>query len=182
MRHTARWIAVGVAVLLVALVVVFATQVGSDPRAAARQSELAGRDVPEFRVTTLDGTRLTEADLAGRTTIVNFWNTWCIPCREEAPALQKFYGRHADDPTFQMIGIVRDDTRRAVERWVENRGDAWTIAMDPGGNAALAFGTRGQPETFAVGPDGLVVGYQFGPASVGDLETLLLAARGRVTP
>ena len=182
MRHPARWVAVGVAVFLVALVVVFATQVGGDPREDARRSALAGRDVPEFRVRALDGTRLTQADLAGRTTIVNFWNTWCIPCREEAPALQKFFARHADDPTFQMIGIVRDDTRRAVERWVENRGDAWTIAMDPDGNAALAFGTRGQPETFAVSPDGLVVGYQFGPASVEDLETLLLAARGRVGP
>jgi hypothetical protein len=50
--------------------------------------------------------------------------------------------------------------------------------MDPGGDAALAFGTRGQPETFAISPDGLIVGYQFGPSSVDDLDTLLAAARG----
>jgi cytochrome c biogenesis protein CcmG/thiol:disulfide interchange protein DsbE len=178
MKHPARWIGGGIAVVLVGFAVVFATQIGNDPRADANQSHLAGKDAPTFRVTTLDGEELTEADLIGKATIVNFWNTWCIPCRQEAPDLQRFYARHADDPDFQMIGIVRDDSRRAVERWVENRGDDWTIAMDPGGNAALAFGTRGQPETFAIGPDGLVVGYQFGPSSVEDLETLLTAARG----
>lgn len=178
MKHPARWIAVGIGVVIVAFSVVLATQVGNDPRADAKKSQLAGRDAPEFEVTTLDGQTVTETDLAGKATIVNFWNTWCIPCREEAPALTKFYERHADDPDFVMLGIVRDDTRAAVERWVRNRGDEWTIVTDPGGNAALAFGTRGQPETFAISPDGLVVGYQFGPSSVADLETLLAAARG----
>lgn len=178
MKHPARWIAGGIAVLLVAVAVAFATQIGSDPRADANKSHLAGKDVPDFRITTLDGQELTEADLAGKATIVNFWNTWCIPCRQEAADLEKFYAKHADDADFQMVGVVRDDTKAAVKRWVANRGDAWTIAMDPGGNAALAFGTRGQPETFAISPDGLVVGYQFGPASVDDLDTLLAAARG----
>lgn len=178
MKHPARWIAGGAAVVLVALAVVLATQVGSDPRSDASKSHLAGKDVPEFRVTTLDGQEVTQADLAGKAVIVNFWNTWCIPCRQEAPALERFYADHAADDDFVMLGIVRDDSRSAVEKWVDNRGDDWTIAMDPGGNAALAFGTRGQPETFAISPDGLVVAYQLGPASVADLETMLSAARG----
>ena len=178
MKHPARWIASVAALAIVALAVVLATQVGNDPRADSTTSRLAGKDAPRFRVTTLDGEQLTRADLAGKATIVNFWNTWCIPCREEASSLQEFYERHADDADFQMIGIVRDDTRSAVQRWVRNRGDEWTIAMDPGGKAALAFGTRGQPETFAISPDGLIVGYKFGPSSVRDLEALLVAARG----
>ena len=182
MRHPARWIAGGVAVVLVALGIVLATQVGNDPRRDASTSQLAGKDVPDFRVVTLDGEKVTDTDLAGKATIVNFWNTWCIPCREEAPDLQKFFARHADDPTFQMLGIVRDDNRSAVEKWVKNRGDDWTIAMDPDGKSALAFGTRGQPETFAVSPDGLIVGYQLGPSSVEDLEALLTAARGGAGP
>ncbi len=178
MKHPARWVAGGVGVVVVALSVVLATQVGNDPRADAKQSQLAGREVPQFTVTTLDGQRLSEDDLAGKATIVNFWNTWCIPCREEHPELVKFYERHADEPDFVMLGIVRDDTRSAVERWVRDKGDAWTVAMDASGDAALAFGTRGQPETFAISPDGLVVGYQLGPSSVRDLETLVAAARG----
>ena len=178
MKHPARWTAGGVAMVLVLLAVVLATQIGSDPRADANKSHLAGGEVPDFRVTTLDGEEVTDADLAGKSVIVNFWNTWCIPCRQEAPALQAFYAKHADEPDFVMLGIVRDDSRAAAEKWVADRGDEWTIATDPGGNAALAFGTRGQPETFAISPDGLVVGYQFGPSSVADLDTLLSAARG----
>ena len=179
MKRPARWIAGSVAVVLVAFAVVLATQVGNDPRADSQKSHLSGQDVPAFAVKTLDGEKLTQRDLKGKVTIVNFWNTWCIPCRQEAPALAEFYERHSNDADFVMLGIVRDDTRAAVERWVEKQGDGWTVAMDPGGDAALAFGTRGQPETFAIGPDGLVVGYQFGPASVRDLETLLAAARGQ---
>jgi cytochrome c biogenesis protein CcmG/thiol:disulfide interchange protein DsbE len=134
--------------------------------------------VPDFKLTTLDGKTVDSKSLLGKAYVVNFWNTWCIPCRQEAPALQEFYAKHADDPNFVMLGIVRDDTRSAVERWVRNRGDEWTIAMDEGGSAALAFGTRGQPETFAISPDGLIVGYQFGPSSVADLEALRAAAAG----
>jgi cytochrome c biogenesis protein CcmG/thiol:disulfide interchange protein DsbE len=178
MKHPARWIALGIGVVIVAFSVVLATQVGNDPRVDAKKSQLAGRDAPQFTVETIDGRRLSSSDLAGKSVIVNFWNTWCAPCREEHPALQKFYARHADDPDFEMVAIVRDDTERAVRRWVDDKRDGWIVAFDPGGKAALAFGTRGQPETFAISPDGVVVGYQLGASSVGDLETLLDATRG----
>lgn len=181
MRHPARWMALGIGAVVVAFSVLLASQVGSDPRADTKKSQLAGREVPEFEVTTLDGETLTSADLAGKAVIVNFWNSWCIPCRDEHPALKQFYERHADDPNFVLLGIVRDDTKAAAKRWVAAKGDEWTIATDPNGKASLAFGTRGQPETFAVSPDGLVVGYQFGPSSVQDLEQLLSAARGQVS-
>jgi len=179
MKHPARWIALGVVVVLVAFSVVLATQVGNDPRKDAKTSHLAGKAAPKFTIQTLDGDTVTSRDLAGKAVIVNFWNSWCIPCRQEHPELTKFYARHNDDPDVALVGIVRDDTKAAAERWVKKYGDDWTIATDPDGKAALAFATRGQPETFAISPDGVVVGYQFGPSSVDDLEQLLSAARGR---
>jgi cytochrome c biogenesis protein CcmG/thiol:disulfide interchange protein DsbE len=178
-KHPARWIALSVAVVLVAFSVVLATQVGNDPRKDAKRSHLNGRAAPKFTVETLDGETLTSRDLAGKAVIVNFWNSWCYPCRQEHPALTQFYARHADDPDFALVGILRDDTKAAAERWVKKHGDDWTIATDPGSKTALAFATRGQPETFAISPDGVIVGYQYGPSSVDDLETLLDAARGR---
>jgi len=180
-KHTTRWIALGVAVVIVAFSVVLATQVGNDPRKDANTSHLAGKAAPKFTVETLDGATLSSRDLAGKTVIVNFWNTWCIPCKQEHPELTKFHARHNDDPDFVFLGIVRDDTKAATERWVKKYGDDWTIATDPGGKAALAFATRGQPETFAISPDGVIVGYQIGPSSVNGLEQLLSAARGEGT-
>ena len=181
MKHPARWIALAVAVVLVGFSVVLASQVGNDPRKDTKTSHLAGQAAPNFTVETLDGETLSTRDLAGKAVIVNFWNTWCIPCQQEHPELTKFYARHNDDSDFALVGIVRDDTKAATERWVKKHGDDWTIATDPGGKAALAFATRGQPETFAISPDGVIVGYQLGPSSVNDLETLLRAARGEGT-
>lgn len=178
MTHPARWIALGVGLVVAAFAVVLAVQVGDDPRADSSASHLLGKSVPAFSVAGLDGAPMDDASLRGKAVIVNFWNTWCLPCREEHPALSEFYARHADDPDFAMIGIVRDDTAPAVRRWVSSRGDAWTLALDPGARAALAFGTRGQPETFAISPDGVVVGSRYGPSSVGELEQMLATARG----
>ena len=181
MKHPLRAVALGVGVVVVAFSVVLATQVGGDPRSDATTSRLLGDPVPEFSVRTLDGATVTDASLAGKAIIVNFWNTWCIPCQDELPALKEFYRRHAEDPDFAMVGIVRDDTESAVRPYVRVQGMDWTIVLDPGAAAALAFGTRGQPETFAITPDGVIAAAQLGPASVRDLETMLGAARRQAT-
>jgi cytochrome c biogenesis protein CcmG/thiol:disulfide interchange protein DsbE len=177
-NHPTRWIALAVAIVVVVVGVVLATQVGGDPRADATRSQLVGSEAPDFAVRPLEGGTLTRADLAGRAVIVNFWNSWCAPCRAELPALERFWSRHRDDPRFAFVGIVRDDTERAARESVAADGIGWTIATDPDAKAALDFGTRGQPETFAITPDGVIAGAQIGPSSVEDLETLLAAARG----
>jgi cytochrome c biogenesis protein CcmG/thiol:disulfide interchange protein DsbE len=177
MRHPLRLVAICVAVVVIGLSVVLASQVGGDPRADATRSRLLGDPVPEFSVRTLDGQTVTDTNVAGRTVIVNFWNTWCIPCQEELPALREFYAAHAADPDFVMIGIVRDDEKSAVTSYVDGEDMGWTIALDPGAAASLAFGTRGQPETFAISPEGVIAAAQIGPASVRDLEVMLRAAR-----
>ena len=178
MRHPTRWIALGVAVVVMVVGVVLATQVGDDPRAETTRSQLVGDAAPRFTVRPLGGKTLTRADLGGRTVIVNFWNTWCVPCHAELPALKRFWARHRDDPSVALVGIVRDDGERAVRDYVAAEGIDWTIAMDPSAQAALDFGTRGQPETFAISPEGLIAGAQIGPSSVQDLETMLAAAQG----
>ncbi|MGQ0825322.1 MAG: TlpA family protein disulfide reductase [Actinomycetota bacterium] len=174
-----RAIASAVGAAIVALGVVLALNTsGADPN--VEKGRFAGRDVaaPPFTVQTLDGASLSLADLHDKTVVVNFWNTWCIPCIAEAPALAAFYERHRAESDFVMIGIVRDDTEGAVRDYVAAENIGWTIAFDPGSKAALAYGTTGQPETFVIGPDGRVGGEQFSEASVEDLELMLRAARG----
>jgi cytochrome c biogenesis protein CcmG/thiol:disulfide interchange protein DsbE len=179
MRHTARGIALGVGVVVAGLAVVLALQVSDDERQSQPRSELLGDPAPGFVVDTMDGEEVSLASLRGRAVIVNFWNSWCTPCKAEEPALKEFYERHREEADFAMVGIVRDDTEKAARSAVGDRGIEWPMGFDPNGKAALDFGTRGQPETFAITPDGIIVGSQIGEATVGNLEEMLAAARGQ---
>jgi cytochrome c biogenesis protein CcmG/thiol:disulfide interchange protein DsbE len=180
-KHPARWIALGVAAAVVVLGVVLALNVGNDPQLEQQSNRLLGRDAPAFSLKTLGGERVTRDELAGKAVIVNFWNTWCIPCRQELPDLKAFYQEHANDPDFAMVGIVRDaqQSTSGIADYVRKEGIGWTIALDPESSAALDFATRGQPETFAITPDGQIVGFQIAKVSQGNLEDLLGAARGQ---
>jgi len=173
-----RWAAVAVGAFVVALGALFLIAVLGD--GAPAHGSLLGQPAPAFELVNVDdGKPVTSDDLQGRTVVVNFWNTWCAPCKQEHPALLEFYGRHRDDPSFAMVGIVREDDERTVRNYVARENVQWTITMDPKGAAAIAYGTTGQPETFAIGPDGIVHAELFGPASVANLEAMLARAQGR---
>ena len=176
MSARVRWIALGVGLAVLALSVVLALNVGSSEPTVGKS--VINKSI-DFDVTGLDGEEISAANQAGKTVVVNFWNTWCAPCREELPALTSFANAHRDDADFELVGIVREDTKRAVEGYGPGKEIDWTVGMDPGARASLAFGTRGQPETFAITPEGLIAGAQIGPTTRDDLETLLAAARGR---
>jgi cytochrome c biogenesis protein CcmG/thiol:disulfide interchange protein DsbE len=176
-KHTARWIALGAGVVIVVLGVILALNVGSDPQAAQEKSTLVGKPVPAFDLSTLTDTKVSRDSLAGKAVIVNFWNTWCIPCQTELPALKSFYAEHANDSDFAMVGIVRDDVTATVRSFVQGEDLGWTIALDPDNQAALAFATRGQPETYAISPSGVVVAAQYGPMTQNELDQFLAVAR-----
>jgi cytochrome c biogenesis protein CcmG/thiol:disulfide interchange protein DsbE len=175
--HRARWIALAVGGVVVVLAVVLTLTIRTDPLADTKTSHLLGKSAPRFDLPTLDGAAIHSIDLVGKSVIVNFWNSWCIPCRQEHPALLEFYRQHANDSDFVMIGIVRDDSKSAIKTYVRVEGVPYVVAFDPGGTAALDFGTRGQPETYVISPSGVIVGSQYGPTTVVNLENMLGAAR-----
>ncbi len=177
MRHAARWAALAVGVVVVVLGVVLATQVGTNPQAETQRSQLVGKRAPTFNVRTFDGQTLSTESVAGKPVLVNFWNSWCIPCQQELPSLEQFARRHAGDTSFVLLGVVRDDTTDAARQYAAAEGMTWPLAPDPGSSLALGFGTRGQPETYAISPSGVIAGAQIGPTSAANLDTLLAAAR-----
>lgn len=169
-----RWIAsVGGAIVL-GFSVLLAATVGVDPN--NRGGQALGKPVPMFDLPTVDGDRVSSRGLMGKAYIVNFWNSWCVPCRQEHPALEEFYRRHAGEADFAMVGIVRDDSEDAVRRYVNQIGMRWTVAFDPHGQASLGFATFGQPETYAISPTGVVVGAKIGPSTIQALEAMLARA------
>lgn len=178
MKHPFRWVALAVGVGVAAFAVVLAVNVDTDPRADFNTSRLVGTTAPSVALTRFDGTALTTADLTGKVVLINFWNSWCVPCRDELPALRAWYAKHSADADVLMLGIPRDDTASAIRRAALNDDMPWAVAQDGGARAAtLEYGTRGQPETFVISPSGTVVGSLYGPASVEQLDRMLAAAR-----
>lgn len=178
MKHPLRWVVVGVGSIVAVLGVVLATQVNSSPTYVG--GPILGKPAPAFDLPVLGaepGTRVRLADLAGKSVIVNFWNSWCIPCQQELPSLQAFWAAHRGDPSLVMVGIVRDDSDAAAAAYGRTNGMTWTLASDPGSKAALDFGTSGQPETYAINPQGIVTGKQLSAASEANLDALLQSAR-----
>jgi thiol-disulfide isomerase/thioredoxin len=176
--HPFRWIAVAVGVAVAALAVILAVNVSTDPRAELNTSRLLGKPAPPFSFTDLAGKKITSADLAGKTVILNFWNSWCTPCKQELPELQQWYAQHRNDPDVVLLGVPRDDTAGAIRGAARRDGVAWTVAQNGGSDAAtLDYATRGQPETFAISPSGVVIGSYIGPVRTTVLDKMLTYGR-----
>jgi cytochrome c biogenesis protein CcmG, thiol:disulfide interchange protein DsbE len=178
MQAPIRWIALAVGLVVLGAVVVFAVQVS---RRTAEPSlprlVLEHAPAPSFTLQRLDGKQISSKDVQGKTYVVNFFNSWCIPCRKEAPALKSFYAEHKAESDFAMIGIILDDNAATMRSYVREEGIAWTVAVDPHGTASLDFGTTGQPETYVIRPDGTAVCGNLGASTVAELDAWLEAAR-----
>jgi cytochrome c biogenesis protein CcmG, thiol:disulfide interchange protein DsbE len=171
-----RSVALGVGIFVLALGVLFVVSV-MKPQVESH-GDLVGKAAPVVRLTKLsDGTPVTGAAQPGHVVVINFWNSWCIPCRQEQSALKTFYAEHRTDPSFSMIGVLRDDSTKSASTYATANKLQWTLVDDPHGNAAVAFGTTGQPETYVIGADGVVAAQLIGPATVGDLDKMLTAAQ-----
>jgi cytochrome c biogenesis protein CcmG/thiol:disulfide interchange protein DsbE len=164
-----------VAIVLVAFGVVLAVSHRNEPAMPRLVQEHAR--VPDFTVTTLNGKTVSASSLAGKAYVVNFFNSWCIPCQQEHPALAAFYDEHKDDRDFAMLGIVRDDEAQAIRGYVAAENVKWPVALKGAEQATLDFGTTGQPETYVVSPDGVVVCGVIGTSTQAALDTWLDAAR-----
>jgi cytochrome c biogenesis protein CcmG, thiol:disulfide interchange protein DsbE len=175
MRHPIRWIALGVAVVVVAFTVVLALNHRSEP-SIPRLVQDHG-PAPDFTLKTLDGKTLSTAALKNKTYVVNFFNSWCIPCQKEAPALKAFYEEHKNEADFAMVGIIIDDDASTMRSYVNREKIDWPVVVDPQGSASLAFGTTGQPETYVIAPDGVAVCGTLGTSTQQVLDIWLQAAR-----
>ncbi len=120
------------------------------------------------------------ADYRGRWVLVNFWASWCAPCRDEAPALEEFQRRHGG-PQFTVLGIDTQDLSDDGKRFAEEFGMTYPQLRDGDGKFADEFGTTGVPESYLIDPRGKVRVIARGPVSAeylaGEVEPLLPAER-----
>lgn len=126
-------------------------------------SVLIGKPAPDFALPPLSGAGvpgLARADLAGHVTLVNIFASWCVPCRQEHPVLEKV----AKDSRVRLVGIDYKDKPENVLAFLKEMGNPYAaIGVDESGRTFIDWGSYGVPETYLVTPDGIIRKKYIGP-------------------
>lgn len=125
------------------------------PGGAADREIVPGMAAPDFSLSTLDGKQLSLGDLRGKYVVLNFWATWCPPCRAEMPALQAAYEQYRDQGLV-VVGVNLDESPVAIASFTEKIGIGFPIVLDRGLKVTERYRILPLPTTFFIGPDGVV--------------------------
>lgn len=147
--------------------------VGGRVNTAGQLIRFERRPASSFTLTTFDGQPLSLEGYRGKTVVLNFWASWCPPCREEAPVLRQFAARHAGGDIV-LLGIDVWDTEADARAFLAEFGLTYPNALDVEGRVSIEYGVAGVPETYVIGPDGRLLGKYTGPVkSVEHLEAIV---------
>lgn len=123
----------------------------------------AGEMAKPFTLISLRGKTVTMASLRGKVVFLNIWATWCGPCREEMPSMEKLYEHMRNKPGFVMVAVSQDTGgRKLVANYVKKHGYHFEVLLDPTNKLADAYDITGVPETFIIGRDGRIVAHHAG--------------------
>ncbi len=133
--------------------------------AACGESPVAtvGKPAPNFDTVDLKGEVWSLSKLKGKVVFVNFWATWCAPCREEMPSMQRLYAKMPKEK-FEMIALFNNDKPAVVKNFVAKLGITIPILSDEYNFAGPKYGLTGVPETFIIDKQGIIREKFIGPA------------------
>ncbi|MCY3834082.1 MAG: redoxin domain-containing protein [Chloroflexi bacterium] len=137
-----------------------------------------GNRAPAFVVETLDRASVKLADLRGRITLLNFWGTWCGPCRREMPEFQKAY-EEWNARGFEILAIAYNDSEAAMADFRAEFGLSFPLALDKSGEINDAYGIQTRPSSYLVDQDGVILARHFGIMTELQLSELLMDAFAR---
>ena len=120
------------------------------------------RSAEDFTLPMPDGGTFRLSEHRGKVVLINFWATWCPPCREEMPSMQRLYSGHRDR-RFTIVAVALDASPTLVAPYLKQSGLTFPVALDPRMDLAQTYGVRALPASFIVDPRGTVVAMALGP-------------------
>jgi len=134
-----------------------------DPFVALKMNRLpAGSIAAPFELTTLDGKVVKSDDLTGKVVLVNFWATWCGPCKEEMPSLARLQ-KQLDSTHFVLLTVTTDLQRQGIAHFLSQLGVSLPVLFDEDQEVSRSFMVRGLPTTIMIARDGTLAGRAVGP-------------------
>ncbi len=167
-----RWLLLGVATALLPLFALLFYGLRNSPNVETGGVVPLDRAAPDFAVTAIDGSRLQLSDLRGKVVVLNLFGSWCLPCHQEAAALNEAHDRYRGrDVVF--VGIAWNDEDSEVRKFVARYNVPYAVALDRDGRIAIDLGITGVPETFLINAEGRLVQKWVGPITARQLNGLL---------
>ena len=153
--------------ILPAIVLLLVTACGP----SGSQGGRSGESAPPLVATALDGTTVDLASLRGKPVIINFWASWCVPCREEFPLFNERLAVLGPADGLQIIGVLYKDEPELAQRFLDDMVAPWPTVDDPDGALAAAYRVAAPPQTYFVDGEGVVRGIQIGEVQASDFDT-----------
>jgi peroxiredoxin len=153
-------------------------EIASDPTRSAgptgtpAPAAVVGAPAPDFTLSDVAGNPITLSALKGKVVLINFWATWCGPCRLEMPAIEQRYQKFKDQD-FTVLAIDLDEPAENVRSFVEELNLTFPVLLDPGGKTFDLYRVRGYPTTFIVDRDGIIKQLSIGYLSEARLDDYL---------
>ena len=123
---------------------------------------LLGKPAPDFALTDLDGRTVRLSDFRGRPVVVNFWASWCVPCKVEFPLFREARAAHADKG-LEILGVIHDDSLAEARAFAQAQQAGWPMLDDAEDVAWKSYQAQALPTTFYVDREGIVREVSFGP-------------------
>jgi peroxiredoxin len=169
-RNSLVWIVVIVTVSIMLVAAPYLARRAGITRGATRQPEIKGQVAPDFTLESLDGKTVRLSDFRGKAVLVNFWATWCQPCKIEMPwfeEMQQQYGPNG----FQVLGIAMDDaSKEDIAKFAKDMGVNYPILIGKEAVGNAYGGVQFLPSSFFIDRDGKVVDRIFGLKSRSEIE------------
>ena len=175
-----RSVLIGVGIPILLVLALFTWGVAQNNGATGRpgvndnfgEVTLSAEPFSDFELTTLDGEVISLEDFRGKIVMVDFWSSWCVPCRAEGPVLAATY-KTWRERGVEFIGIAIWDSEEPVRDFIRLNGIEYVNGIDSSGLIAVDFGITGIPEKFFINPEGEIVKKVIGPNTLQTLEGIL---------